>query len=475
MKKHIALSLLLFVLLSLYIQAEIKKGPYLIYPGDNSRMTILWQVDQTETGYLAWGTDANYSGGSAQTTEYGKDHQHKHTITGLTPGTKYYYRVKISNKKYTGSFRAAPQDSVKDIKFLVYGDTRTYPDDHNKVCNQMVNTYTNDPAYQTLVCLSGDYVGNGDDESHWQDQYFDRNQPGALEFQANMPVMGCLGNHERTGDLFKKYFPYPFVEGKRYYSFDYGPAHIIFIDQYESYSPGSDQYNWLVKDLETTTKPWKILVLHEPGWTAGAHKNNTAVQEHIQPLCLKYGIKVVLAGHNHYYARCEVDGIQHITAGGGGAPLYNVDLNSPNLVTAIKDFHFCEVHIQGDRIYLTTKDTKGRVIDSFDMDNSLPAPPPSIAIQKLKVQRIFMRYKKSGSQYYGLASIWITDHKGANVVGAEVFGTWSGSVTGDAQGTTDKHGRLLLKSPQIKKGKTFTFTITDIKKPGYTYKPNPKK
>ena len=83
--------------------AAIKKGPYLFYPGTNSQMTVLWQLDSTQSCTLEWGQDTSYSDGSTPTTEYGSDHQHKYTITGLTVNTQYYYRVTVGASQYTGS------------------------------------------------------------------------------------------------------------------------------------------------------------------------------------------------------------------------------------------------------------------------------------------------------------------------------------------------------------------------------------
>ncbi|MFC2155664.1 fibronectin type III domain-containing protein [Acidobacteriota bacterium] len=268
MKTRFVFSLLavVFLLISATsLQASIEKGPYLIYPDDNTQMTVLWQVSGSETGTIEWGTDTSYSMGSVQTSEYGSDHQHKYTITGLTPGTKYYYRASISGAWHTGSFLAAPAGTAQNLKFLAYGDTRSYPADHNTVCAQMVNTYTADPAYQTFNCFAADYVNDGNSESDWTNEYFDRSQPDALEFQATVPVIGSMGNHESSGVLYQKYFPYPFESGTRYYSYDYGPVHVVVLDQYMSYTPGSAQYTWLENDLAATTKPWKILVFHEPG------------------------------------------------------------------------------------------------------------------------------------------------------------------------------------------------------------------
>ncbi|MHC4882911.1 MAG: fibronectin type III domain-containing protein [Planctomycetota bacterium] len=71
--------------------AELEKGPYLIYPGVNTQMQVLWQLTSAPTCTIGWGTTLSYSDGSAQVNDYGNDNQYSCTITGLTPGTKYYY------------------------------------------------------------------------------------------------------------------------------------------------------------------------------------------------------------------------------------------------------------------------------------------------------------------------------------------------------------------------------------------------
>ena len=79
-------------------------------------------------------------------------------------------------------------------------------------------------------------------------------------------------------------------------------------------------------------------------------------------------MNVIFTGHNHYYARATVDGIQHITTGGGGAPLYTPEPNSENVVASAKVHHFCEVVIQGDDLYFTARDTSGSEFDSFQLN-----------------------------------------------------------------------------------------------------------
>jgi hypothetical protein len=131
-------------------ESGFKKGPYLIYPGDNTQMTVLWQMTSTAGCTLAWGTDISYSTGSTATTEYGTDHQHKFKITGLAPGTKYYYRIMAGDAESTGSFRTAPSATATDVKFFAYGDTRTNPGSHNIVCGNE-RRYSRRPGFPELA------------------------------------------------------------------------------------------------------------------------------------------------------------------------------------------------------------------------------------------------------------------------------------------------------------------------------------
>jgi hypothetical protein len=363
-------ALVSFSIFAQYANAATRKAPYLIYPGNNTQMEVLWQLTVNDTCIIKWGTDTTYSLGNQQTFEYGTDHQHKFTILGLTPGTKYFYRVDISGELHSGSFQAAPPDTASRVKFFAYGDTRSYPATHNQAAAGMVSTYTLDPAYQTLALSVGDLVNSGNTESDWDNQFFSPAYSSIQAMLANMPYQSAMGNHEGTGLLFVKYFPYPFVGG-RYWSFDYGPAHFAIVDQYTSYGPGSPQLQWLTNDLAASTKPWKFICLHEPGWSAGGdHPNNTSVQNYIQPLCLQYGVSIVFGGHNHYYARAVVNGVEHLTIGGGGAPLYSPNPTYPNIVATSMSYHYTKIEINATFLKFAALTPAGAVIDTFSLGSA---------------------------------------------------------------------------------------------------------
>jgi hypothetical protein len=345
--------------------AAMRKGPYLIYEGLNTEMRVLWQLTASEVCTIDWGIDETCSLGSAQTLEYGSDHQHTYVIPDLAPGTIYFYRVHESGGEHAGAFRAAPAEDATDLKFVAYGDTRSYPVIHDGVASCILARCAADPDLQTFILSVGDLVLDGDSEANWDTQFFSSLYPNLRALLSHFPYQAAMGNHEHTGAGFTKYFPYPFV-ARRYWSFDYGPAHFAIVDQYVPYGPGSNQLLWLENDLASTAKPWKFICLHEPGWSAGSgHPNNTSVQAYIQPLCEVYGVAILFAGHNHYYARAVVNGVQHVTAGGGGAPLYTPDLGYPNVVAGARAYGHCEIEIEGYHLAMRAVSAAGSLIDSL--------------------------------------------------------------------------------------------------------------
>ncbi|MBI1920600.1 MAG: metallophosphoesterase [Geobacter sp.] len=353
--------------------AGIRKGPYLMFEGANTAMTVLWQDDVTESNVVRWGTDTNYTMGQATVAEYGTDHQHKYAITGLQPNTKYFYQV---DGYGSGSFRTAPASTATSTKIIAYGDTRSYPASQESVVSRIRSAYATDPAYQSIVLNSGDMVSS-DGESYWTSEWFvsGSSYPQMHAFQAEAPQIGVRGNHEGTGTSFLKYFPFPYVSNF-YWSFDYGPAHIIVLDQYATYTSGSAQYNWLVNDLASTTKPWKIVTFHEPAWGAGTHANNTTTQNVLHPLFKQYGVDLIVNGHNHNYARAVAEGKNYVTAGGGGAPLYTPDPAMTNVVKTDQSYHYCEINIQDSNLTMTARRADGTVIETLNLAHGTGNQPP---------------------------------------------------------------------------------------------------
>lgn len=353
------------------------KAPHVIYEDDPTSMKIVWELACEVSSTLEWGEDSSYGKGSFEAIGSEGNNLHAHSISGLEPDKLYHYRVIANEDTLASTFRTAPTADATSLKFLAYGDARSHPDRHDTVASAMLETMQEDPAYQSMVLFAGDFVTFGDRMEDWRFEFFDPARDGIRGLLASAPYQACMGNHEYSGGLFSEFFPYPFVE-RRYWSFDYGPAHFAVVDQYTSYSTGSAQLNWLENDLASTDKPWKFVLLHEPAWSAGGHENNEHVQNRIGPLLEAYDVDILFAGHNHYYARAEVEGVTHITTGGAGAPLKDPNPLYPYVITATKAYHYCKVDIQGDQLYFEAVTPEGEVIDQFELPSPTAVDEPAI-------------------------------------------------------------------------------------------------
>jgi Calcineurin-like phosphoesterase len=139
---------------------------------------------------------------------------------------------------------------------------------------------------------------------------------------AGLDVAGTLGNHDVR------------VNGGRYeydelnmprthYRRTVGNVQFFILN---SNSVNARQTNWLKTVLPTSTATWKIAVFHHPAWTCGEYRSNAAVVQNWVPLFEKYGVQLVLNGHDHNYQRFGArNGVRYIVHGGGGAHLYPIE------------------------------------------------------------------------------------------------------------------------------------------------------
>ena len=114
---------------------------------------------------------------------------------------------------------------------------------------------------------------------------------------------------------------------------------------------------------------------------------------------------------------------------------------------------------------LTVTDNLGASSSSSVGIQVAPAP-----MKTLHVQGITMAILGT-TRVYATATVLIQDSGGNGVSGATVTGSWSGAVQGTTAGATDVGGIVTLRSPQTRKSGIFTFTVTNVSAPGYTYDP----
>jgi hypothetical protein len=335
--------------------AKIIVGPFPQQQEKNS-IIIIWQTNNyTIENFVEWGLTPNclYTSYS-NTLASGKETDlHSVRIIGLSPNTKYFYRV-VSDKtksdiySFTTSYEAS-----ESITFCVYGDTRGVWDNWR---NASIVAEAIEDVQPQFVLHTGDIVHDGLIAEEWI-AFFSNSS-----FIHNSTFYPILGNHENYGAFYFDYFN--LGGNERWYSFDNGPVHFIGLDS-NDISPFLIRQNvWLIKDLRTNRQPFTIVFFHHPVYSSGKHGSNTQLQWFWQPLFEFFQVDVVYNGHDHAYERGLVNGISYIVAAGGGAPLYDVGSNWWTQYSE-KCYHYCLVSANQTHLNIQTIKPDGTIIDSI--------------------------------------------------------------------------------------------------------------
>ncbi|GAB9470291.1 hypothetical protein Gpo141_00007541 [Globisporangium polare] len=335
-----------------------------------SGMTFSWATTDDVADSAVWiGSSADALAKAAVTvssasyfneTNYSL-YNHHATVTGLTPHTKYFYKVgsaaAASLQSTVSSFttaRAADDSSVFEI--AVYGDGG---DGANSVDTiKYVNTLVGEVDFVYHIgdvsYADDDYLAAGALYKFGYEQVWNNWTNSLSPIMTTTPYMVVVGNHEaechspacfdtnnRLQSLgnytaFNARFKMPAKESggtlNMWHSFNHGPIHFTSISTESDFTNAptneytngkvrngnfGNQLAWLEADLEVASKnrgdvPWLIVGMHRPIYHVGdagdngspaANSTPGAIQAAFEDLFIKYGVDVVLAGHEHLYER----------------------------------------------------------------------------------------------------------------------------------------------------------------------------
>jgi 3',5'-cyclic AMP phosphodiesterase CpdA len=213
--------------------------------------------------------------------------------------------------------------------------------------------------YQTVV-LVGDNLYGAERPQDFQNK-FERPYKSLLD--AGVKFYASLGNHDAREQRFYKPFN---MNGKLYYAFSPNPS-IRFIALESTYLE-PEQVKWLEQELASSRSAWKIVFFHHPLYSSGGrHGSDLRLRRVLEPLFLKYGVSVVLTGHDHFYERVKPQkGIPYFVVGSGGK-LRKGDLDRSTGLTAKgfdSDLAFMVAEIAGDEMYFYVVSRTGQAIDA---------------------------------------------------------------------------------------------------------------
>jgi acid phosphatase type 7 len=331
-------------------------------------MTISWTTYNRQNDPAVWiGTSSaalGLSTAAVTVSSYYSDdkyslYNYHATITGLTPGTKYVYRVgsKANDpwRSAVASFttaRAANDPNEFDIAF--YGDMGV--DDNAERTMEYVNQ--NVPGKVDFVFHVGDisYADNAglltasEVLGFFYEQTYNTFMKLLSPTMTQVPYMVVVGNHEaechsarcilssskkdQLGNYqaYNARFKMPSAESggakNMWYSFEHGPVHFTTMSSETDYDGApknsytgrkyggfGNQIAWLEADLKKANAnrakvPWLVVAMHRAMYTPtladsnGQPKGEAApVQKAFEDLFIKYNVDLVISGHVHLYSR----------------------------------------------------------------------------------------------------------------------------------------------------------------------------
>jgi 3',5'-cyclic AMP phosphodiesterase CpdA len=356
MTKATILILFLFVL---NLQANISMQPYLMGVTSNS-VYVLVECSTTTPVTVNYGYTTSYGMSASDelyTATLGSTYVHKIKLTGLLPDTIYHYQaVQLTSSSTDSYFRTAPLPG-KSFRFAWEADMRTNTSPHDQIA-ALIN------AANPVLLLQGGDVCSSSNYTTFKSEFFRTNE---LSVISHVPFVWAPGNHETWGTNTKAFSKAPQSGSglEDYYSFDYGDIHFLVLNTQLSYSVGSVQYNWAMSDLSSTTRKWKIVIAHVPGYTAGgsgAHVEDPNMIAMAVNIFTPKGVDLVLNGHNHFYQHNRVSGIDYIVIGSAGAPLYPTGTASYT-IKSVSDYCYGIFDITPNSLKMSVYNNVNKLLD----------------------------------------------------------------------------------------------------------------
>ncbi|GHT27550.1 hypothetical protein AGMMS49574_00200 [Bacteroidia bacterium] len=314
---------------------QILYGPYLQNMSPNE-VSIVWVTNKTAVSWVELAPDdgthfylqerpKTFAANNGIKTE-GRIHAVK--LKGLTPSTKYRYRVfsqEVLNHegtRVTYSARVASTTAYETLTFVTNDYSKNsmsftmVNDIHARsgVLNQMLQLA--EPLKNDLVFFNGDMMSSIENEEALFNGFMN---VAVKSFAQKVPMYYARGNHETRGAFasrFQNYFS-P-LNPNLYYLIRQGPVCFVVLDSGED-KPDSDieysgitdydafrtaEAEWLkeaLKSKEFLEAPFKVAICHIPprkDWHGEAEVLNKFV-----PLLNEAKIDIMLSGHLHKHVK----------------------------------------------------------------------------------------------------------------------------------------------------------------------------
>ena len=244
---------------------------------------------------------------------------HSVNFTSLDPGKTYAYRVGSGTDASEWFTFTTASDTPDSYTFLFFGDSQM---GSNSLYSRVIRQAYRSVPDARLMVFPGDLVDGGTGSLLQDNEWGAWHEAGGF-IHAEIPVMPTPGNHEyynpgdRTRRELNRYWRPGFTLPENgpagleetSYTIDYQGVRFIVINSdvmLRSEELAGKQALWVEALLQNNPCKWTVMAFHHPLFSTSARRDNKAVREPLKPLIDKYGVDLVLNGHDHTYARGNV-------------------------------------------------------------------------------------------------------------------------------------------------------------------------
>lgn len=232
--------------------------PYLQNPGPNE-MTVMWLTSVPARSWVEYGTDPDNLKRVRTFIEgvmVANNKINRVQLTGLQPGTRYYYRVVSQEitryssyyKEFGDTVRSGIKsfttwsDDMRDFRIIVYNDIHSNMGMFNKL-----HSYVADKPYD-LVIFNGDCFDDVEKESDIVDRLLTYTPKIKSD---EIPSIFIRGNHETRGAYSLHLWDYlGRMDGRSYSAFSVGDTRFVLLDCGED----KPDDHWVYYDMNDYTR-----------------------------------------------------------------------------------------------------------------------------------------------------------------------------------------------------------------------------
>ena len=317
-------------------------------------------------------------------------------LEGLKSNTHYLYRAGDGkNWGEWNGFRTANDQPTK-FRFIYVGDAQN--DIRSRWSRLIQAAYAKAPK-AAFIIHAGDLVASGYRDDLWGEWY---DSMGFIA--ANIPSLAVPGNHELEKPagtpkadtlplIWKQQFSYPqngpdIAENESYY-FDYQGVRFISLNvnlmenenNFDVVRPMIEkEAAWLDKALKDNPNQWTVVFQHQGLYSMASNRNYVKMREVLLPLYDKYGVDLVLQGHDHLYARSQKLAGGKIVAPDAQGTVYVISVSGPKMYEVDHRFEplmakviphtqmFQVIAVDGDKMTLHAYSSEGEELDGFQLE-----------------------------------------------------------------------------------------------------------